>query len=211
MFSPVPADIWKFEKGISDQRADSLLTGPDSLELISQLTAKVSDLCDKEVIQLSVERTDAGDGDRVCLKIPVDSVFFDKFFNGCHGYRAQFYRSRENGSTFNRKVIDSIAPLLVAVISKVDLALDLRKAELSIQGSQSKVWLPIDSFAIETDNLLDISRWRKEPFKGIYLPMPNDLYVDFKGTFILREADGEIKHLKPIEERAQFLYERGYT
>ena len=50
---------------------------------------------------------------RVSVVIPLTKLLFDQLMNGATGYRAHYSVSVESGETFNRQLVEVVAPIIV--------------------------------------------------------------------------------------------------
>jgi hypothetical protein len=158
---------------------------------------------------------------RVSVSIGITPDLCNLLMNGASGYRAQYYLGSDNGSLFNRALVDSIAPLIAEAEHLYRDRFDRDFCERSLRGSFSKIWYskeisdPSAQTYLETlPEVINAPRWRdhwqsqKPPRKGLLAPLPDETAILLNGTF-LNPATGEEFDTKP--DRAAELFEKGWT
>jgi hypothetical protein len=112
---------------------------------------------------------------------------YDLFFNSASGYRAQFYIDHRLGVQQNRKLIDRLAPMLLATVDATPSnTWSQERVRTSLLARSAKIWIneeasTLDQKSIEIDSLLTIAvpHWIRaaydaaEALKGGVQPKPN--------------------------------------
>ncbi len=158
---------------------------------------------------------------RVVGIIPVSAEFFDAFFHGPSGYRAQYANSIETGERFNAAVVSAIGDMLLPHEDRYPSGRNADLVAASLRGGHSKVWFPKEmtdpaasSWWHGATSPINWPRWleywsqRPEPHKGLFAYTPLEPAILINGTF-LHPATHEVWNQKP--ERSRQLYETGWT
>lgn len=218
--------IWKFDR-VAHERVERLVSPPDALGLIEDLFKQSNAAFSQGRTTVKWEKFSSQKAHRAWVNIPVEKIFFDKFFNGKYGYRAQFYHSANIGNGYNRIAVEKLENTLLDIFEKTTgsleevnldgdktgstVSVDEKLFKCSILGSESKIWLPFGAFELQSNGFLDIPRWRRDGnLKGVKIPLPDDMFVDFKGTFISDKTNTEIAN-KPLRQRSEQIHKSGYT
>ncbi|WP_126452353.1 hypothetical protein [Sulfuriflexus mobilis] len=159
--------------------------------------------------------------ERVSVTIPVSERFYDQFFNGKGGYRAQYYLWIENGESFNRALVEAVAPLIINAEQLYNDKFARELCEKSLLGKYSKFWFSKDITDPSAEEYLNrmkegitVKRWleywknKQQPRKGILLINPESKVILLNGTFVNMNTDEECEQ-KPF--RSKELYEKGWT
>jgi hypothetical protein len=151
--------------------------------------------------------------------IPLTVDTFDLLFNGRMGYRAQYYRSVEDGRVFNRRLVNALTPMIrsALIVEQCSLPAEWSQVELSLKGPHSKVWVAGDWAAfIHESEVFKPARWvtywsrcQDKPL-GLAAPLPGEPALDLKGTFICKET-GRPWLPESKKDRDQKIYSSGWT
>jgi len=140
--------------------------------------------------------------------------------NGCNGYRAHYAVSEEMGEEFNRRLVNSVVPLLIQAAHLYEDKFDKLFCETSLRGPHTKLWFSTevsdksaDSWLINLSEDIIFPRWVDywrdcyKPWKGLLAPIPESPEVLLNGSFV--NDQGEYFDQKP--GRSYDLYEHGWT
>lgn len=156
---------------------------------------------------------------RASVEIPLPAMLADQLMNGPTGYRAHYSISVEAGEKFNRKLVEAVAPLVIAAEDLYKSLFDSQFCSRSLLGTFSKFWYPkqlTDPSAeayLSTEAKLRHLRWvdywrmKPEPPKGLLAPISEPPSILLNGTFV--NDDGQAYEQKP--GRSQQLFESGWT
>jgi hypothetical protein len=156
---------------------------------------------------------------RVESTVPLAAEAFDLLFNGRMGYRAQFYRSVDDGRRFNRSLVDRLTPVIEAALEhgRCSLPVEWNQVEQSLNGDYSKVWVAGDwATFIHEPEVLKPARWGaywsrcQDKALGLAAPLPCEPALDLKGTFIC-EKTGKPWLPESKRDRDQKIYCSGWT
>ncbi len=158
---------------------------------------------------------------RVVGSIPVSMRFFDAFFHGPSGYRAEYAKSVQAGERFNIAVVTEICQV---IRTNGNRYVGNRSSEIvaaSLRGPYSKVWLPkgmTDPAESGWDNSeISSIRWspwvnhwsgKAAPHKGILAYTPARPEILLNGTFV-HELTVQPWNQKP--SRSREIHETGWT
>jgi hypothetical protein len=158
--------------------------------------------------------------DRVSVTIPLGHTLFDQLMNGATGYRAHYSVSVERGESFNRQLVEAVAPILVNATQLYSDRVTRERCEASLLGGYSKFWFPKEISDLAAEPWLKtltptlrvrawIAYWQSQPapWKGLLVPLPENSAVLLNGTFI--DAEGEAYERKP--GRSKQLFDSGWT
>lgn len=156
---------------------------------------------------------------RVESTVPLKADTFDLLINGRMGYRAQYYLSVDDGRRFNRRLVNSLTPLILTALEngRCGPPVECSRAENSLKAPHSKVWVAGDWAAfIHEPELLKPARWVKywgctehKPI-GLSAPLPCKPKLELKGTFIC-EKTGEPWLPSFKKDRDQEIHCSGWT
>jgi hypothetical protein len=164
--------------------------------------------------------SDAPGYSRVSVELPLQPVFFGQLMNGPTGYRAHHAAGIAIGESFNRRLVEAVAPLLVSAEHLYQDKFDRLLCQRSLLGTYSKFWFtkdlsdPANSSRLLTyPEVIRFSLWREfwatrsKPRKGLLAPNPEISAVLLNGTFVdLRGTEYEQK-----PGRSKELHETGWT
>ena len=125
---------WDYASLVSPERQRTLLNAPsfDDIALCIAHTMRVlcchSDPCDE-----------AAGYERTVFCIGIDKELFDQFFNSWNGYRAQYFRTAENGKIMNTAFIGALQTNLVSATSGSEA--DVPLLTTSLRALSAKAWL----------------------------------------------------------------------
>jgi len=134
---------------------------------------------------------------RVEAMVPQTANTFDLLFNGRMGYRAQYYRSIDEGGKFNRMLLDRLTPAIKAVLEnwQCGFPASWNQVEQSLKGPYSKVWVAGDwAVFYRAPKVLKPTRWvtywshHEDQPLGLAAPLPCEPALDLKGTFICEKT-----------------------
>jgi hypothetical protein len=92
-------------------RKGRLLGSVSPEELLERVEAEVKELAANNTVCVHWEEAKEQKGYwGVESTIPLTVDTFDLLFNGRMGYRAQYYRSVEDGRVFNRRLVNALTP-----------------------------------------------------------------------------------------------------
>ncbi|HET7865926.1 MAG TPA: hypothetical protein VFL86_16115 [Burkholderiaceae bacterium] len=164
--------------------------------------------------------TNAPGHERVSIVIPVSVRLLDQLMNGRTGYRAHYAASVEVGEAFNRALVESVAPRIIAASGLYSDKFSLDLCRGSLLGPFSKFWFTkqlTDPSAQEqllaSAEAIRFPRWQEywhskpEPRKGLLAPKPEEAAVLLNGSFVNRA--GLCYEQKP--GRSAELFARGWT
>jgi hypothetical protein len=157
---------------------------------------------------------------RVSVEIPISTDLFDQLMNGESGYRARYAAGVDLGEDFNRLLVSTVAPLMVAAEHLYADKFDRNYCRRSLLGTFSKFWYSknltdpsAQNQLLEYAEELLVPHWkafwsnRQPPRKGLLAPMPENPTVLLNGTFV-DEAGAEFEQ-KP--GRSLELHQQGWT
>jgi hypothetical protein len=156
---------------------------------------------------------------RVESTVPLTVDTFDLLFNGRMGYRAQYYKSVEDGRGFNRRLVNVLTPMVRTVFEngQCSVPVEWNRIEQSLKGPHSKVWVAGDWAAfIHESEVLKAARWVaywsrcQDKALGLAAPLPGEPALDLKGTFIC-EKTGKPWLPESKIDRDQKIYCSGWT
>ena len=191
-------------------------------EIIDRLTAQTAHAIQKfSALPEGPEPCRDRDGYfRVSVTIPLTCTLFDQLMNGATGYRAHYSVSIEAGKNFNRRLVEAIAPIIVASEQLYQDRFDRLLCNGSLLGPFSKLWYPKEltnpsaqSELLNFEEELRISRWveywsaRAKPRKGLLAPVPESMSVLLNGTFV--DKASEAYEQKP--NRSRQIFDTGWT
>lgn len=155
---------------------------------------------------------------RASVEIPLPTMLADQLMNGPTGYRAHYSIGVEAGERFNRKLVEAVAPLVIAAEHLYKSQFDRQFCSRSLLGPFSKFWYPkqltdpsAHAHLLKLKEVLLHTRWvdywsmRQKPHKGLLAPQTSSILLN--GTFV--RDDGEAYEQKP--DRSQQLFESGWT
>lgn len=191
-------------------------------ELLEQVVAEVKLALEAfEVLpEGPIASTDAPGYYRVCAVISIAPALLDRLMNGRTGYRAHYAASVEAGEAFNRALVDSVAPLIVAATSLYKDKFSVDICERSLLGPHSKFWFTMQltdpsaqDHLLQCPEVIRLPRWREywsakpQPRKGLLAPEPEQQAILLNGSFMNEE--GMYFEQKP--GRSAELFEIGWT
>lgn len=156
---------------------------------------------------------------RVSIEIPLSRPLADQLMNGSTGYRAHYAASVTSGESFNRALVQAIAPLVIEAAWLYERFFPKEFCARSLLGRFSKLWYPKELTDPSAQALgalkptIRYPRWVRywhalpAPHKGLLAPVSEGASVLLNGTFVC--DDGSDFEQKP--DRSQELYERGWT
>jgi hypothetical protein len=206
-------DIWKFV-GKSDEQRLSLLSQPFVFdELILKLKQEMQvvcfhrDVCDKDNTY-----------SRPMFCVYIGFTLFDLFFNSASGYRGQYFESPNQGNNANRRLLDTLSPLLVNWALANNQPIDLDWLNTSLSQNSSKAWL-VEYYALncqECDNewtssykpelMIENQRWNKSS-NGAQAPQFSKIRIF--GGFINHQKDEWVADHKKC--RATHIWQNGWS
>jgi hypothetical protein len=150
--------------------------------------------------------------------VPIKPDTFDQFFNGCSGYRAQYYKSWLHGIDYNNAVIQKLISHFDAIIADHSgfpaTWADVRQ---SLIGPHSKVWAGNDwALFYKEDVVLSPERWvkfwaaRDDDQSGLKAPRPEEPFLDVKGSFVSSKTGGFYLPANKVDRDFK-IYESGWT
>jgi hypothetical protein len=156
---------------------------------------------------------------RLDSTVPLAADTFDLLFNGRMGYRAQYYRSLDEGRTFNRSLVDRLALAIKATLrhGRRSFPATWTQVEQSLKGPHSKLWVAGDWAAfIREPQVLKPARWVaywsrcQDHALGLAAPLPDKPVLELKGTFICLKT-GELWLPESKKDRDQQIHCSGWT
>lgn len=162
---------------------------------------------------------------RAFLRVRVDELTYDAFFNSPIGYRAQYCLSTENGEEQNRRLIAAITPMCLSYSEgkeQNDFLTD--KILASLRGIDAKAWIKDSDLPDVNEVHIDYGPWvakatvvsrgtptdkaaRAKAAVGVLAPVGT--HIEIKGAWLTpdgRECRDPSKAL-----RAQEIHDYGYT
>jgi len=156
---------------------------------------------------------------RATFTIPVTPKLFDQLMNSANGYRAHYAVSIEAGEAFNRRLLQSIGPMIIFSENIYKAHLDRYQCNSSLLGASSYIWYPKELSGRlakrrlqRCDEELRVSRWADHwkdvaaPRKGLLAPIPESAVNQIYGTFINHMCDPYDQE----PDRARVLHETGW-
>jgi hypothetical protein len=156
----------------------------------------------------------------VSVAIPLNTTLFDQLVNGPTGYRAHYSVGIESGESFNRRLVEAIAPIIARSEHLYSDKFDRLFCQRSLLGRFSKFWFPKEitdpnakSHLQQLEEELRVVRWgtywqqHPKPRKGLLAPIPESGVVLLNGTFV--NDTGEEYEQKP--GRPKQIFESGWT
>ena len=111
---------------------------------------------------------------RVSVNIPVSAILYDQFFNGCSGYRAQYFIGIENGEFFNRLLVDIISPIIVNAENLYSDKFTRAFCDQSLCGRFSKFWFSREitdpsgqAYLDKLPEVISVDRWKNHWEHGL--------------------------------------------
>jgi len=157
---------------------------------------------------------------RVSVEIRLTSALFDQLMNGATGYRAHYSVAPESGESFNRRLVEAVAPIIVSAEGLYRDRFDRLLCERSLLGPFSKFWFSkaLTDPSAQTELLkyseeVRVPRWveywreRPKPRKGLLAPRPDVPSVLLNGTFV--NDAGDVYEQKP--GRSKQIFDTGWT
>jgi hypothetical protein len=157
---------------------------------------------------------------RVSIEVSLTSTVFDQLMNGATGYRAHYAAGIDLGEQFNQRLLESVAPMIIASEQLYASVFDRVFCERSLLGPFSKFWFSkqltdpsAQAELLKCTEEIRVSRWveywshRSKPRKGLLAPRPTNPVVLLNGTFV--NAVGEVHEQKP--GRSKQLFNTGWT
>ncbi len=157
---------------------------------------------------------------RATFTIPVTPGLFDQLMNSANGYRAHYSVSIEAGEEFNRRLLQSIGPMIIFSENIYKASLDRYQCNSSLLGAYSYFWYPkeLNGFRAKRklqccEEELQVPRWAEHwkntagPRKGLIAPVPENTVLQIYGTFINHMCDPYDQE----PDRARTLHETGWT
>jgi hypothetical protein len=157
---------------------------------------------------------------RASVVIPLPSTLFDQLMNGATGYHAHYAVGIDFDETFNRSLVDAVAPM---VVSSENLYCDhFGKVfcERPLLGPFSKFWFSKEltdpsaqSELLKCREELCVPRWveylrhQSKPRKELLAPRPGSPTVLLNGTFV--SDAGAVYEQKP--GRSRQIFDTGWT
>ncbi len=125
---------WEYSDTVTADRQRALLRSPSFQEISSLIADTMRVLC------RHTDPCDEANGyERVVYCITVDKQLFDLFFNSLNGYRAWYFRSPAEGMAMNARLLETMAPPLLAFRS--DDNIDANTLRASLSAPSGKAWL----------------------------------------------------------------------
>jgi hypothetical protein len=125
---------WEYSDAVSEDRQRVLLRPPSFQAITSSIAETMRVLC------RHLDACDEADGyERVVYCITVDEEVFDLFFNSPNGYRAWYFRSPTQGMAINARLLETLAPPLLAL--RFADSIDARTVRASLRAPSRKAWL----------------------------------------------------------------------
>lgn len=192
----VAAGDWNLEEMADSERRCRLLGSISPEELLERVDAHAN----KTVADICVHWREADDHKgcwRVESTAPLAADTFDLLFNGCMGYRAQYYRSLDDGRTLNRSLVGRLTLVIKAALrhGRCGFPATWDQVEQSLKGPHSKLWVAGDWAAfIRERQVLKPARWVaywsccQDKALGLTAPLPDHPALDLKGTFICQRT-----------------------
>jgi hypothetical protein len=125
---------WEYSDAVSPDRRRSLLQPPSFRDICSSIAQTMRVLC-----RHNDPCSEAEAYERVVYCITVDKQLFDLFFNSLNGYRAYYFRSPAEGVAMNARLLEALAPPLLAF--SPDDNIDANMARNSLNARSAKAWL----------------------------------------------------------------------
>ncbi len=191
-------------------------------ELVEQLVAEVEQALERYEVFFDgpIPCRNAPGHKRVCAVISISAALLDRLMNGRTGYRAHYAVSVECGEAFNRVLVDSVAPRIVAATNLYIDKFSVSCCRNSLLGPYSKFWFTTqltDPSAqdqlLQCPEVIRFLRWQKywsakpQPRKGLLAPRPEQPAVLLNGSFL--NEGGTYYEQKP--SRSAELFESGWT
>lgn len=214
------ADDWDLKEMTDSARRYRLLGSVSPQELLERVEAEAKEVAANSTVSVHWrEATEQKGYWRVECTVPLTVDAFDLLFNGRMGYRAQYYRSVEDGRVFNRHLVNVLTPMIRIVLEngQCSLPVEWNQVEQSLKGPHSRVWVAGDWAAfIHESEVLRPARWAaywsrcQDKALGLAAPLPGEPALDLKGTFIC-EKTGKPWLPESKKDRDQKIYCSGWT
>jgi hypothetical protein len=140
--------------------------------------------------------------------------------HGATGYRAHYSVGVGRGEEFNRRLVETVVPLVIAFQNVRGIGTDPAVFRKSLLGKFSKLWFTKDLTDPSAEGYLQgleeeitVPRWvafwreRVKPWKGLLVPVPDEPAVLLNGTFV--NNAGQEYEQKP--GRSQEIFDSGWT
>lgn len=209
----VPATVWNLSEEISGRHL-RLLKPPHANDVLAHVLEQATAAADSGLVSMEWQESCEAPGHfRLVAQIPLQEVAFDQFFNGCTGYRAQFYLSPEEGVLYNRDTLDALVDPLCCAYERCSLRVTLDKMIDSLGGPHAKVWVFKDKEAFNEAPACSLNppRWAENcAVLGRRAPLPRHLTLDVKGAF-LHGVDGTLFVDEVKVDRACQIHNNGFA
>jgi hypothetical protein len=133
---------------------------------------------------------------RAVFSVRICRQTFDYLFNGRSGYRAQYYRSVDEGAAFNCHQVRALLPAINVIFDQNPKGHPWAIVERSIAGPWSKLWVSGDSvpFKEAPDGEFRPRRWHELGIPIVWLkaPLPREPAIEIKGTWMSNSNDGYV-------------------
>lgn len=192
------ADDWNLKEMTDAARRCRLLGSVSPEELLERVKTEAKEAAAGNLVCVYWREAKEQKGHwRVESTVPLTSATFDLLFNGRMGYRAQYYRSLDDGRAFNRSLVDRLTPVIKAALrcGRCTFLGRMEQIELSLKEPHSKVWVAGDWAAfIREPEVLKPIRWAhywsrcQDKALGLTTPLPDTPELDLKGTFICEKT-----------------------
>ncbi len=211
-FVIIPKNEWVLQ--VDDERRSRLHEKIAPENIINRVIADIKP--EKPIAASCIEKCDNKIGyERYEAEMEISQTLYDLVFNGCSGYRAQYYSSEDCGEAFNREFISALIPIVrIHEAANPNLAIIIS----SLRQSDSKVtWYKNNQDALlfyKSDEVLVPARW-----VGFYDRNPSverlgtkdfileNYRIFLKGGFVNQDGDCYI----PKPNRAREIHESGWT
>lgn len=125
---------WTFSESLGRERLETLKDPPPFEEIAKKIVTAMRPQCSH------VDPCDQVDGfKRFVACIVIDKTLFDLFFNSYNGYRGWYFRSPKDGLQMNGRLLQVLAPHLLAIHGCEDMPVNL--VSESLLASSAKCWL----------------------------------------------------------------------
>lgn len=187
-----PLDRWKFAPDFDPLRVQRLTHPPEAAQLVDRIVGQAEQAATRGAVDLVWRACTDKPG---FWRLEADMVLddeetFDQLFNGRSGYRAQYYRGKEHGESFNLQIVSRLATAVrIAYRAKPrNIRLDTYLRSLNGQWSKIAVYGDDAPYLAQLP-ALQVPEWVEywsadDRQLGLRVPLPDPPRLDLKGTFI---------------------------
>lgn len=204
---PSTVPTWQFTNAVDASRAKRLFDLSEYSEIVALVEkARVVDFAWESFTNVAL----AGCG-RASFLLKVAPETYDAFFNSPVGYRAQFAQSSAEGEAANRKLLNTLEPMLL-MFSATRQLVPQGEVAASIRASEAKVWIlesEVESQMGNEQPAIQYTPWIEASKTGVGLLAPVGTLLEVKGGWLDRA--GKERRNPAKATRSRDIHEVGYS